>query len=85
MDPAELIARLGRREFDNVAFRDMQRLAEALGYRLERVRGSHHMYRHPEVPIPMNVQPVRGQAKPYQLRELLRRSEQYHLRLEHEP
>jgi predicted RNA binding protein YcfA (HicA-like mRNA interferase family) len=28
----------------NVRFADAQRLAEALGFELDRVRGSHHIY-----------------------------------------
>jgi predicted RNA binding protein YcfA (HicA-like mRNA interferase family) len=33
----------------NIAFRDLQRLLEKLGFRLNRVSGSHHIYIHPKV------------------------------------
>ena len=53
-----------------VAFNDLQRLLEKLGFRLARVSGSHHIYLHPRVPRPMNVQRVGKDAKPYQVRQL---------------
>jgi predicted RNA binding protein YcfA (HicA-like mRNA interferase family) len=31
----------------NIAFRDFRRLMEALGFRLNRISGSHHIYIHP--------------------------------------
>ena len=40
-------------------------------------RGSHHIFVHPEVPEPLNLQDIRGQAKPYQIRQLLRLVERY--------
>ena len=54
----------------NIAFRDFQRLLERLGFRLNRVSGSHHIYVHPRVPRPMNVQATGKDAKPYQVRQL---------------
>jgi predicted RNA binding protein YcfA (HicA-like mRNA interferase family) len=58
------------------------REAEALGFELDRTRGSHHIYRHPTVRQRINLQPHRGQAKPYQLRQLLDVVERHALRLE---
>lgn len=52
-------------------FRDFQRLIEAFGFRLVRTRGSHHIYKHPEVPAMLNVQPMNGEAKRYQIDEFL--------------
>jgi len=37
------------------------------------------------VPELVNVQEVRGEAKPYQIRQFLRLAERYNLRLEDEP
>jgi predicted RNA binding protein YcfA (HicA-like mRNA interferase family) len=37
----------------NIAFRDLRGLLEKLGFRLNRVSGSHHIYVHPRVPRPM--------------------------------
>ncbi len=66
----------------NVAFADLVTLAEGFGFRLARTRGSHHMFSHPNVPELLNLQSVRGQAKPYQVRQLLKLVEDYQLRLE---
>lgn len=65
-----------------IAFRDLQRLLEKLGFRLNRVSGSHHIYVHPKVPRPMNVQSVGKDAKPYQVRQLRDIIEEFGLRLE---
>lgn len=66
----------------NVSFPDFQRLIEALGFELEGIRGSHHIYRHIEHAARLNLQPVMGQAKPYQIRQFLALVEQYDLKLE---
>jgi predicted RNA binding protein YcfA (HicA-like mRNA interferase family) len=59
----------------------MQRLAEGFGFELRRVTGSHHIFVHPEIPELINFQAVRGQVKPYQIRQFLRLVERYDLRL----
>ncbi len=81
MKPAELLRRLAEGQLANVRFADAQRLAEALGFELDRVRGSHHIYRHPNGQR-LNLQARGGQAKPYQLRQLLELVERHALRLE---
>lgn len=60
-------------------------LAEGFGFRAGRSRGSHQTYFHPDVPEQLNLQPRHGEAKPYQIRQLLRLIERYNLRLEGEP
>jgi predicted RNA binding protein YcfA (HicA-like mRNA interferase family) len=65
----------------NIAFWDLQRLMEELGFRLNRISGSHHIYIHPGVPRPMNVQPIGKDAKPYQIRQLRDIIEEFGLRL----
>jgi len=83
--PRALLARLARGELANVTFTDAQRLAEALGFTLDRVHGSHHIYRHPAVTDRLNLQPARnGDAKPYQLRQLLQLAERHALALPEE-
>ena len=57
----------------------MVRLVEGLGFRQQRVSGSHHIFVHPEVPELVNLQNVSGEAKPYQIRQLLRLVERYNL------
>ena len=84
MNRRRLLRRLSGGAVHNVAFADFRDLAEAFGYRLVRVRGSHHIFEHPDVPELLNVQDRRGEAKPYQVREFLQYVEQYNLRMEDE-
>jgi predicted RNA binding protein YcfA (HicA-like mRNA interferase family) len=82
MKPRKLLARVAHGTVTNVAFGDMRSLVEDLGFELRRVSGSHHIFIHPDVPELLNLQDARGQAKPYQVRQLLRLIERYDLKLE---
>jgi predicted RNA binding protein YcfA (HicA-like mRNA interferase family) len=82
VDKRRLLKRIASGDVANVAFGDLRRLAEALGFELSRVTGSHHVFTHPDIPQLINLQSVRGQAKPYQVRQILRLVERYDLRLE---
>ncbi|HEY1990756.1 MAG TPA: type II toxin-antitoxin system HicA family toxin [Acidimicrobiales bacterium] len=66
----------------NVSFIDAQRLAEALGFELLRVAGSHHLYARAGIPEQLNLQERPGQAKPYQLRQLVTLIRRYDLSIE---
>lgn len=68
----------------NVRFRDMVLLAEAHGFRLSRVKGSHHIFTHPEIPDIINLQNAGGKAKPYQVRQFLVLVDEYGLELRKE-
>jgi predicted RNA binding protein YcfA (HicA-like mRNA interferase family) len=63
-------------------FSEAVALVEALGFRLSRIRGSHHIFAHPKVRELVNLQEVNGKAKPYQIRQLLEIVERYNLELE---
>ena len=65
-----------------IAFRDLERLLVQLGFRLQRVSGSHHIYVHPRVPRPINIQRAGKDAKPYQVRQLRNIIEEFGLSLE---
>jgi hypothetical protein len=82
VDPRRLLARIARGEVANVSFSDMVRLVEAFGFELRRTSGSHHVFAHPDVRELLNLQDIRGQAKPYQIRQFLRLVERYALRME---
>lgn len=82
MDPRRLLARLARGDVANVSFSDMRLLVETFGFELRRTSGSHHVFVHPDVRELVNLQEVRGQAKPYQVRQFLRLVERYALRME---
>jgi hypothetical protein len=66
---------------NNVRFKDVCRLAEAFGFSLARVSGSHHVYVHANLNELLNLQDVNGEAKPYQIRQFLRLVERYNLQL----
>jgi hypothetical protein len=68
----------------NVRFSDMIGLVEGFGFRLSRTEGSHHIFTHPDIPELLNLQEVKGQAKPYQMRQFLRLVERYSLKLKEE-
>ena len=66
----------------NIRFADIVRLAEAFGFRESRVNGSHHIFVHQGLRELVNLQNVRGKAKPYQIRQFLQLVERYNLKLE---
>jgi predicted RNA binding protein YcfA (HicA-like mRNA interferase family) len=66
----------------NVSFQDLVSLIEAFGFTLSGVNGSHHIFTHPNIPELMNIQNVKGKAKPYQVRQFLALIETYNLTLE---
>jgi predicted RNA binding protein YcfA (HicA-like mRNA interferase family) len=68
----------GRR---NIRFRDFEQLLAAFGFEFDRQSGSHRIYRHPSTRLRMNVQPEKGKAKLYQIRQLLDLVETHGLRL----
>jgi hypothetical protein len=84
MNRRRLLRRLAQGALDNVSFEDMVDLAAGFGFQLVRVSGSHHIFSHQDIPEPINLQAVRGQAKPYQIRQFLRLVERYNLKLENE-
>ena len=81
MNPRKLLTRLLAGHLRNVAFDDFRRLVEAFGFEAMRTAGSHTVFAHPEVDEQLNLQPHRGEAKPYQIRQFLALVEQYNLRL----
>jgi predicted RNA binding protein YcfA (HicA-like mRNA interferase family) len=85
MDERKLLDRLARGAVANVAFDDLRVLAEALGFELRRVSGSHHVFTHQDIREIINLQSIRGQAKPYQIRQLMRLVERYDLNLRDRP
>jgi hypothetical protein len=66
----------------NIRFSEIVALAEGFGFRLTRISGSHHIFIHPNVDVPVNLQEVNGCAKPYQVRQLMKLVEENDLELE---
>ncbi|NEX18058.1 MAG: hypothetical protein C1943_15965 [Halochromatium sp.] len=68
----------------NVRFSEAVAIAEAFGFRLDRVNGCHHIFVHPQIPELLNLQDLKGKAKPYQVKQLLQLAEIHNLQLENE-
>ena len=81
MSKRKLLSRLlsGSR---NIRFSEAVSCVEAFGFQLTRVSGSHHIFVHPEIPELLNLQEVRGEAKPYQIKQFLKIVERYNLQME---
>jgi predicted RNA binding protein YcfA (HicA-like mRNA interferase family) len=66
----------------NVRFDDLVRLAEAFGFELKRIAGSHHIPVHPAMAELLNLQPgPDGKATPYQIKQLVTLVERRGLKL----
>ncbi|MEW6266461.1 MAG: type II toxin-antitoxin system HicA family toxin [Thermodesulfobacteriota bacterium] len=84
MNRRKLLARLALGNLENVAFGEIVQLVEGFGFSLLRVRGSHHIFGRPGIKELVNLQEVKGQAKPYQIRQFLRLVERYNINMEDE-
>ena len=82
MNRRKLLKKLAIGSVRNVAFVDMVNLVEGFGFVLSRVNGSHHIFAHTDICELLNLQNVKGKAKPYQIRQFLRLVERYNMRLE---
>ncbi len=83
MNPSKLLRRLASGALNNVSFADFRRLIEACGFELERIQGSHQIFRHRRVCKELVLQPLKnGDAKPYQIRQFLYLIEEYHVKVE---
>jgi predicted RNA binding protein YcfA (HicA-like mRNA interferase family) len=69
----------------NLRFGEMRRLLEAVGFRLARVSGSHHIFSHRGMRELVNLQEVDGKCKPYQLKQVLKLIDRYNLSVGDEP
>jgi predicted RNA binding protein YcfA (HicA-like mRNA interferase family) len=78
--PHRLLVRIRRGDLENVRFKDFARLVEAVGFVQVRQKGSHRVYRKGDSVL--NLQDVRGRAKPYQIRQFLRTMDEQGLELE---
>ena len=66
---------------NNLRFGELTTAAESVGFYLDHVTGSHHIYRHPDLHDErLNLQAEHGgRAKPYQVDQLLRIVRRYNL------
>jgi len=66
----------------NIRFTEMVNLIEGFGFKLSRTDGSHHIFTRPDISELVNLQDIKGQAKPYQIRQFLKLVEKHNLKLE---
>jgi predicted RNA binding protein YcfA (HicA-like mRNA interferase family) len=66
----------------NIRFSEMMELVKGFGFELSRTDGSHHIFIKSDIPELVNLQNVKGQIKPYQVRQFLKLVEKYDLKLE---
>ncbi len=59
---------------NNFRFEDFCKLVEYYGWTFTNQTGSHRFYSHPDLPT-LNLQPVNGKAKPYQINQFLQHIE----------
>lgn len=64
-----LIAVLSGRRDSNIAFSDLQKLLEVLGFSV-RVKGDHFIYWQDGIEEILNIQPDGNKAKPYQVKQV---------------
>ena len=65
----------------NIRFSDMVNLVQGFGFTLSRTDGSHHIFTRPDIPELVNLQNIKGQAKPYKIRQFLKLVETHNLKL----
>ena len=81
MNKRKLLARIVNNP-KSARFEEVVTILNAFGFHLSRVRGSHHIFIHPDIPELVNLQDVRGEAKAYQIRQFLKIVERHNLTLE---
>ena len=65
----------------NIRFSEVTAVAEAFGFKLDRISGSHHIFVHPDVSELVNLQEVKGKSKPYQVKQLIKIIEKHNLKM----
>lgn len=66
----------------NVSYSDFVELVLAFGFVYVRRRGSHRRYQRPGIAKELDLQPLKGEAKPYQIRQFLDTIREYGLTME---
>ena len=72
MPDCDKLLKRARKSPNTLRFEEVCQLAECHGFLFARQKGtSHRIYKHPKLRDVMNFQSHRGNAKPYQVRQLL--------------
>ena len=63
---------------NNIDYSELAAYLERLGWNTESAKTSHQFYKHPLVPVPVNIQPRRdGKAKSYQVEQVRAALDEY--------
>ena len=68
-----------KRNPKNIRFQRICKVAEAFGFIMRKGKGSHYIFVRPGVEELLNFQNVKGKAKPYQVKQLIKIIEKYGL------
>ena len=79
MGQKEKLLNKARSSAANFRFNDLIKLAELCGFKKTRQKGSHVIMRHKTYDLFMNFQDHNGDAKPYQVGQLLQDIDDYNL------
>jgi len=66
---------------NNIRFNEISSCAELFGFKLDRVNGSHHIFVHKDIRELLNLQNIKGKAKPYQIKQFLNLIEKHNLKM----
>ena len=83
MNTRKLLAKLLVNQ-KNVKFTDLVKLLSCFDFTLDRVNGSHHIFVHKSISEIINIQNVKGEAKPYQVKQFLKIVEKNNLEFKEE-
>lgn len=65
----------------NIKFNDFTKLVIGFGFYLDRINGSHHIFKRDGIEELINLQNVNNEVKPYQINQFLGLIEKYNLNL----
>ena len=81
MNKRKLLSQL-QNSSTNVKFTDFITMIKAFGFSPIRIAESHNIFEHKDVPEMVNIQNVKGNAKPYQVKQFLTLINKYNLKQE---
>jgi predicted RNA binding protein YcfA (HicA-like mRNA interferase family) len=85
MKPSKLLSRILSGCVTNVAFSDLVALLLSLDFQEVGGKGSHRVFAKPGIVELLTLQEADGQAKPYQVRQVIALIRRYNMSLEEEP
>jgi len=78
MNPKKIFIKIFQNQ-KNIKFNEFVLLIEHFGFYLDRINGSHHIFKHNTIIEIINLQNVNGEVKLYQVKQFLKIIEKYNL------